>query len=334
MQNNHVHGIDQAYNPGLINRLLYLLLSVSTQVSGTQVKQNKTRYCFVLEWDFLSYREILKREASKAGFKTPDISKHSDSINWVNLYKNKRGLTHNLKRQGQPGKLLELINQVTIDPEHDVFIVPVSILIGRSPDKDWGIFRLFLSESWSRRGFLGRLLSILVHGRDTQVKFGSCISVSDIISQCETTEIASRRIARLARKELRNIRSAAIGPDLSHRHTMIRALLNSEQVQEAINQHASKHKINQSESREKARKFALEIAADYNYTLVRIAHRLLTWFWNKVYDGIDLNHVESLNQANTGAEIIYVPCHRSHFDYLLFSYILYLKGLVPPHIAA
>jgi glycerol-3-phosphate O-acyltransferase len=35
-----------------------------------------------------------------------------------------------------------------------------------------------------------------------------------------------------------------------------------------------------------------------------------------------------------GHEIVYVPCHRSHIDYLLLSYIIIRKGLTPPHIAA
>ena len=38
--------------------------------------------------------------------------------------------------------------------------------------------------------------------------------------------------------------------------------------------------------------------------------------------------------ALEGHEIVYVPCHRSHMDYLLLSYLLYHQGLVPPHIAA
>jgi glycerol-3-phosphate O-acyltransferase len=35
-----------------------------------------------------------------------------------------------------------------------------------------------------------------------------------------------------------------------------------------------------------------------------------------------------------GHEIVYVPCHRSHIDYLLLSYIIVRQGLTPPHIAA
>ncbi|MEL7449314.1 MAG: glycerol-3-phosphate 1-O-acyltransferase PlsB, partial [Pseudomonadota bacterium] len=45
-------------------------------------------------------------------------------------------------------------------------------------------------------------------------------------------------------------------------------------------------------------------------------------------------HVDDLVALGNLLERIHVPCHRSHIDYLLLSYILYVNGLVPPHIAA
>ena len=45
-------------------------------------------------------------------------------------------------------------------------------------------------------------------------------------------------------------------------------------------------------------------------------------------------HVETLQQVPPGNEIIYVPCHRSHMDYLLLSYAIYQRGYAVPHIAA
>ena len=43
--------------------------------------------------------------------------------------------------------------------------------------------------------------------------------------------------------------------------------------------------------------------------------------------------VDALRET-LGHEIVYVPCHRSHIDYLLLSYLLFRNGLTPPHIAA
>ena len=67
---------------------------------------------------------------------------------------------------------------------------------------------------------------------------------------------------------------------------------------------------------------------------IRFLDVLLTWVWNKIYNGVNVYNIERLQNANKDNEIIYVPCHRSHIDYLLLSYVLYHNGLQVPHIAA
>ncbi|MDK2765041.1 MAG: glycerol-3-phosphate 1-O-acyltransferase PlsB, partial [Alteromonas macleodii] len=57
--------------------------------------------------------------------------------------------------------------------------------------------------------------------------------------------------------------------------------------------------------------------------------------WNKIYNGISVGHADRIRElAANGHEIIYVPCHRSHMDYLLLTYVIYHEGMVTPHIAA
>ena len=68
--------------------------------------------------------------------------------------------------------------------------------------------------------------------------------------------------------------------------------------------------------------------------MVRSLSFLLTPVWNRIYHGVLVHHLDKLKQAAPGHEVVYVPCHRSHMDYLLLSYLLYTHGIVPPHIAA
>lgn len=78
-----------------------------------------------------------------------------------------------------------------------------------------------------------------------------------------------------------------------------------------------------------------EVAANFTYEAVRLSDRVLSWTWNRLYQGINVHNAERVRKlAQDGHEIVYVPCHRSHMDYLLLSYVLYHQGLVPPHIAA
>jgi glycerol-3-phosphate O-acyltransferase len=62
--------------------------------------------------------------------------------------------------------------------------------------------------------------------------------------------------------------------------------------------------------------------------------RLLRWLWNQIYDGVELNHIGQLHDVASSKEVVYVPCHRSHLDYLLLAYVVYEEGLHVPHVAA
>ena len=78
-----------------------------------------------------------------------------------------------------------------------------------------------------------------------------------------------------------------------------------------------------------------EIAGDYSVSLVRLGERILRWLWGRLYSDIKVNNSQILRElAQDGHEIIYVPCHRSHMDYLLLSYVILQEGLVMPRIAA
>ena len=59
---------------------------------------------------------------------------------------------------------------------------------------------------------------------------------------------------------------------------------------------------------------------------------MLTPFWNRIYDGVHVHHLDTLKDIAPGHEVVYVPSHRSHIDYLLLSYLLYSHNIVPPHI--
>src|SRR6185437_4484488 len=80
--------------------------------------------------------------------------------------------------------------------------------------------------------------------------------------------------------------------------------------------------------------YAEEIAANYSHSFVRFMEHALTWLWNRLYDGVVFGHVETLQRVAEDNEIVYVPCHRSHMDYLLLNYAIYVNGYAIPHIAA
>ncbi len=294
--------------------------------------------CYVTERYGLSDTLILEQACREAGLTEPlqplvfgTLSKQRSMFalsrreGW--LFQRPRSRTHS-------ETLAQLLDTVRAQPELDLQLVPVSIFVGRAPDRQTGWFRVLFSENWVVVGRFRRLLSLLLNGRGTIVQFSKPISLRQMLADERDAANTLRKFSRVLRAHFQRIRAMVIGPDLSHRRTLIDAVLNTEPVRAAIATAASKENLGLDKATAKARGFAWEIAADLSHPVVRSISFLLIWFWNKIYDGVRMHHFDKLREAAPGHEIIYVPCHRSHIDYLLLSWLLYQNGFVVPHIAA
>ena len=294
--------------------------------------------CFVLESDALSNTLILQQACRAGGHPLPLDSlalgdlRQPRSILALQILKGFLARRPDLRNHLQD--LTALVRVLEKNPELDLHLIPVSIFVGRSSDKYSGSFKILFSEDWEIVGRTRRLISLLLHGSNTLVQFSKPISLRLALDEELGRARTVRKVSRLLRVHFRRARTAAVGPDLSHRRTLVDEILRSKGVREAIKNRARKQKIKVSKARREARKFALEIAADASQSAIRLLSRSLEWFWNRIYDGIHISHLDSFLEVSQGTEIIYVPCHRSHIDYLLISHLVYQHGLQVPHIAA
>jgi glycerol-3-phosphate O-acyltransferase len=232
-----------------------------------------------------------------------------------------------------PRYLVQLV-AAAADPQFDVDLVPVAIFWGRAPHKEVSWWRLPFAEDWILGGRFMKFLSVLFNGRNTLVYFGAPIRLRDVMDPSLGEQRSVRRVLRSLRTVLRAQRASSIGPDLSHRRTMVLQILKTHAVRQAVREEMQVRQIQRRQALLLARKYALEIAANYSQAFVTFMAMALARLWNSLYDGVELEHIENLSNVADGAEIIYVPCHRSHMDYLLLSYIVYRKGFAVPHVAA
>ena len=244
-------------------------------------------------------------------------------------------------------RLTRLLDAVTAGRIADVQLVPVSVFWGRAPEREereggvtrslrW--LRVWAAEGWGGRSRLRKLFAMIVFRRAVVAKFGEAISLREVVGVAQVEgldrERILRRVARLLRTEFRTEREAAIGPDLSHRRTLLASILREPRVRAAIAQEVVDRKTTEAKVERRAEAIGREIAADYSYLLVRFMERLLARLWNRIYEGVDVRGVERLQSLAKDNTLVYVPCHRSHIDYLLLSYVVHNAGLTVPHIAA
>ena len=296
---------------------------------------------YVLEDYGLSNALILDKACRDAGLPSPLVPLPGDPTGRKRAYVAlSRRSSNNALIPEQRGarthsdSLARLLQAHRANPALDVQLVPVSIFVGRAPDKQSGWFAVLFSENWALVGRFRRLLAVLLNGRDSIVRFAAPISLRETVEEGLEPERTVRKLQRVLRAHFRRIRESIIGPDLSTRRLLVDKVLEADTVREAIAAQAKRDNSKPTDAWKKAQAYAWEIAADYSTPVVRSASFLLSHVWNRIYAGVLVHHLDKFKEAAPGHEVVYVPSHRSHMDYLLLSYLLYDRGIVPPHIFA
>ncbi|HBR7362842.1 TPA: glycerol-3-phosphate 1-O-acyltransferase PlsB, partial [Klebsiella pneumoniae] len=213
----------------------------------------------------------------------------------------------------------------------DVQMVPVSVMFGRSPGREKGE----VNPPLRMLNGIQKFFAVSWLGRDSFVRFSPSVSLRRMADEHGTDKIIAQKLARVARMHFARQRLAAVGPRLPARQDLFNKLLASKAIARAVEDEARSKKISHEKAQQNAIALMEEIAANFSYEMIRLTDRILGFTWNRLYQGINVHNAERVRQlAHDGHEIVYVPCHRSHMDYLLLSYVLYHQGLVPPHIAA
>ncbi len=293
--------------------------------------------CYVLETGGLADLLALERACSTSGLPSPTgplaFGKVRETHRVVALRHVEGWFARRRSLHGS--RRLERLVAAAGDDGRDLLFIPVGIYWGRSPEKDRSLFKLMFSENWEVAGRTRKFFVTLLQGRNTLLRYSEPLPLNTLLEGTTDRALAFRKTLRVLRVHFRKRRVATVGPDLSHRRTLVEQVLMEPPVLRAIEAEAEKQSGNVQKARATARRYALEIAADISYPTIRVVERFLKWLWHRIYDGIELNHMERvLDEAGEGKEIIYVPCHRSHFDYLLLGYIVYEQGLHIPHVAA
>ena len=184
--------------------------------------------CYVLEDYGLSNALILDRACRDAGLPSPLVplpvggNPLGRKRAYVALSRRNAStlIPDQVSAKTHSGSLARLLQAHRGNPALDVQLVPVSIFVGRAPDKQSGWFSVLFSENWALVGRFRRLLSILLNGRDTLVQFAAPVSIRDLLAEDLPPERAVRKLSRVLRTHFRRLREVVIGPDLSTRRML------------------------------------------------------------------------------------------------------------------
>ncbi len=317
-----------------LNRLLLKLIVHPTVTGGDNFALNEGKQVvYVLHHRSVTDLVMLDLVCTEHGFTSPflplDLAEAPERLRVFPLLRSAGG---RITMNTHSSRLLRLIDQPA-ELKHDITLVPITVFWGRGMSEQGSLFSTLTSEDWAVTGRFKRLINLLINRRNIVVHIGRPISLTDVAGKDIERNIAIRRTARLLRVRLRQQKVTALGPDFSHRRTLLNQVVQSRSVRQVIDSKVAAGG-KQKKLERQALRHARTIASDMSHTTIRVLSRILRWFWNRIYDGIETRGIHHLEAVSATHTLIYVPSHRSHLDYLLLSYLLYYEGFMIPHIAA
>ena len=302
-----------------------------TQNCGTQP------IFYVLRHDSITDLLVLKRACKKAGLPNPfKPVKIGDQLfrRYVCLDK-LQPVLHKTAGETDAKKLIQTVLDLhTNNADLDAKLIPCFIAWGRSPGVETSNIKTLFNDQ-RKPSWLKKIFIVLFSGRDNFISINEPLSIRHVVEQYGSDAEISHKLLRVARFHFQRQHLAMAGPRLWQRDNLITSMLASPVIKKAIEDEAKSKNISIEKARQTARDYLNEMSADYRESHIRLLDRIMTWVWNKLYSGLEVKNGEAVRKlAQDGHELIYVPCHRSHMDYLLLTYVIYYQGLVPPHIAA
>lgn len=294
--------------------------------------------CYVLKsnsiFDFL----VLDIYCSRNGLPRPiagidDLGRKKDASS---IYLSHVGIlrTYGAYRNEPPSPFFKLLRRVQLEDGFDVQMVPVSIFWGRAPGRsEPSIFKLFFPDD-DRASFFQKFLIVLAQGKSVVVNYSKPIHLREQYDSAKSIEQTARKLTRVVRVHFQTLRTAVLGPGLISRSRVIETLIRGKAMRIAIDDECKKKNIPKERAERLAKEYISEIAAEVSPEVIAGAALLLKKLWTKIYKGVLIEQIERLRGLPANAELVYVPCHRSHIDYLLLNHVLYNERVLTPHVAA
>ncbi len=154
--------------------------------------------------------------------------------------------------------------------------------------------------------------------------------------QDQGTDYLSLILRRNLLRQINRHRQSITGPTIKSTEELKEGILTTPRLKEYMDQYAQKRDTPLWKVRKKADGYLEEIAAKYSPAFIRFASHVVGWIIDTMFQGVTYNHagVNRIKAMSQKGPLIFVPCHKSHVDYLMLPYLLYNYNMPAPHIAA
>ncbi|MBI4402935.1 MAG: 1-acyl-sn-glycerol-3-phosphate acyltransferase, partial [Deltaproteobacteria bacterium] len=194
----------------------------------------------------------------------------------------------------------------------------------------------------SSPNLIGKIWYLARQRKDSAVRSLTPITM-EAKENSEGTEIEETEAMRAAKNARRRIlvqvnqeMRVVLGPRYLSPHSVKENLLKDPDILKAISDVAQTSGQDRKRVMMLAYKNLTEIVANYQYRTIEFMYLFLSWLFTRVFKGVNVNEKELQNvrEVMKTKPVVFICAHRSHFDYLVIPYVLFMQDMVTPHIAA
>lgn len=186
--------------------------------------------------------------------------------------------------------------------------------------------------------WIGSLLFLSNPHSRLYATFSAPLKTSELTKdfQSQTPQSQIKKLKRLFEVHFAHHSRALTGPPLQTRARVIRSILKEPELIELHKQWSQRKRKSLSFFEKKSQSILKEMVSDYSPSLVSVAYHIVKFLTNRLFDQVHIDgpSIEKLKQEISTKPVILLPSHRSHMDYILLSYSMYIHNMAPPHIAA
>ena len=226
------------------------------------------------------------------------------------------------------------------ETDRPIYLVPQLMFFGKKPKKTSQKIRNLLFRSEIQPGLIRKIVVLFKNPEKIFVDVSEPLNLKEFIAKPEYRNATDEHLSLILRRDLllqiNRHRQSITGPVLKSRQELKEHILTDEALQEFMTQFAQKRDIPIHQVRKEADEYLDEIAANYNTVTVSIMKKIVEWLTKIMFDGVSFNE-DVLNKVkfmSFRGPLIFVPCHKSHIDYLILSYLLFINNMQIPYIAA
>ncbi len=220
--------------------------------------------------------------------------------------------------------------------DRPVHLVPISLFRGRVIRRQASRISALAYSVHDAPNDLKKIVTYAFNRADLLLTVGHVVDLEEFVSANRPLGQArlARRLTHWLQRELAQEERAVWGPLIVPRESIAERVFEGPEVSAAVAEIALEKGISERKAWREARRYFWEMAANFNGLAFGIIEGAFHQVWKRAFSGVEIRGIDRVADCVKKHPVVLVPCHRSHFDYMVLSYIFRENFLSPPHIAA